>query len=100
MAGTCNGFNDAEAAALTAAMLRCGQRVDLSAVPKAKVDYHSTGGVGDKISLIAAPVAAACGLAVPVIAERGIGHTGGTWTSSSRSPGSAPNSLWPTSKTW
>ena len=52
MAGTCNGFNDAEAAALTAAMLRCGQRVDLSAVPKAKVDYHSTGGVGDKISLI------------------------------------------------
>ncbi len=78
MAGTCNGFNDSEAAALTAAMLRCGQRVDLSKVSKAKVDYHSTGGVGDKISLIAAPIAAACGLAVPVIAERGIGHTGGT----------------------
>lgn len=78
MAGTCNGFNDSEAIALTAAMLRCGQRVDLSAVEKAKVDYHSTGGVGDKISLIAAPIAAACGLAVPVIAQRGIGHTGGT----------------------
>ncbi len=78
MAGTCNGFNDSEAAALTAAMLRCGQRVDLSEIEKSKVDYHSTGGVGDKISLIAAPVAVACGLAVPVIAERGIGHTGGT----------------------
>lgn len=78
MAGTCNGFNDAEAAALTSAMLRCGQRVDLGETDKAKVDYHSTGGVGDKVSLIAAPIAAACGLAVPVIAERGIGHTGGT----------------------
>ena len=78
MAGACNGLSDSEATSLTAAMLRCGQRVELAEVEKAKVDCHSTGGVGDKISLIAAPIAAACGLAVPVIAERGIGHTGGT----------------------
>lgn len=78
MAGACNGLSDAEAISLTAAMLRCGQRVELSEVTKSKVDCHSTGGVGDKVSLIAAPIAAACGLAVPVIAERGIGHTGGT----------------------
>ncbi len=78
MAGACNGLSDSEATSLTAAMLRCGQRVELAEVDKAKVDCHSTGGVGDKISLIAAPIAAACGLAVPVIAERGIGHTGGT----------------------
>jgi pyrimidine-nucleoside phosphorylase len=78
MAGACNGLSDAEATSLTAAMLRCGQRVELSEVTKSKVDCHSTGGVGDKVSLIAAPIAAACGLAVPVIAERGIGHTGGT----------------------
>lgn len=78
MAGACNGLSDAEATSLTAAMLRCGQRVNLAEVEKAKVDCHSTGGVGDKVSLIAAPIAAACGLAVPVIAERGIGHTGGT----------------------
>ena len=78
MAGACNGLSDAEATSLTAAMLRCGQRVELAEVTKSKVDCHSTGGVGDKVSLIAAPIAAACGLAVPVIAERGIGHTGGT----------------------
>ncbi len=78
MAGTCNGFSEGEAAHLTSAMLRCGQPVDLSDIDKPKVDCHSTGGVGDKVGLIAAPIAAAAGLAVPVIAEPGIGHVGGT----------------------
>ena len=78
MAGSCQGFSEAEAAHLTNAMLRCGQQVDLSGIDKPKVDCHSTGGVGDKVGLIAAPIAAAAGLAVPVLAEPGIGHTGGT----------------------
>jgi pyrimidine-nucleoside phosphorylase/thymidine phosphorylase len=78
MAGSCNGFSDAEAVHLTHAMLRCGQPVDLSGIDKPKVDMHSTGGVGDKVGLIAVSIAAAAGLAVPVIAEPGIGHTGGT----------------------
>ena len=77
MAGSCNGLNEAEAAHLTTAMLRCGQQVNLDGLQKPKVDCHSTGGVGDKVSLIAAPIAAAAGIAVPVIAEPGIGHTGG-----------------------
>ena len=78
MAGSCNGLNEAEAAHLTSAMLRCGQQVNLEGLQKPKVDCHSTGGVGDKVSLIAAPIAAAAGIAVPVIAEPGIGHTGGS----------------------
>lgn len=78
MAGACNGFTEAEATSLTTAMLRCGRRVDLSGLDKPKVDAHSTGGVGDKVNLIAAPIAAAAGIAVPVIAEPGIGHVGGT----------------------
>lgn len=78
MAGFCKGFSDAEAIALTAAMLNCGQRVDLSDVPKPKVGKQSTGGVGDKASLIAAPIAAAAGIVVPCITERGIAHIGGT----------------------
>src|SRR5690606_9721523 len=72
------GFSEAEAVHLTTAMLRCGQPVDLSGIDKPKVDCHSTGGVGDKVGLIAAPIAAAAGLAVPVIAEPSIGHTGGS----------------------
>jgi len=78
MAGYCNGFSEAEATALTSAMLACGQRLDLSDIPKPKVDKHSTGGVGDKVSLVALPIAAAAGLAVPCITSYGIGHTGGT----------------------
>jgi pyrimidine-nucleoside phosphorylase/thymidine phosphorylase len=78
MAGCINGFSDAEATSLTQAMLKCGQRLDLSDIKRPKVDKHSTGGVGDKVSLIAAPVAAAAGIAVPMITGRGIGHTGGT----------------------
>jgi len=78
MAGACNGLSESEATSLTTAMLHCGRQVDLSALDKPKVDTHSTGGVGDKVGLIAAPIAAAAGVAVPVIAEPSIGHVGGT----------------------
>ncbi len=77
MAGSCNGFSEGEAASLTAAMLRCGQRVELGDIGRPKVDCLSTGGVGDKVGLIAAAIAAASGLAVPMIVEAGIGHVGG-----------------------
>ena len=74
MAGVCNGFSDAEAVAITTAMLRCGERLDLGSLDKARVDCYSTGGVGDKTPLVAAPIAAAAGVAVPMIVERGTGH--------------------------
>ncbi len=78
MAILLKGMNDSETAALTNSMLNSGKIIDLSSLKGKKVDKHSTGGVGDKTSLIIAPIVASAGIYVPMISGRGLGHTGGT----------------------
>ncbi len=78
MAVYLRGLDDRELATWADAMLHSGDVLDLSSIDRVKVDKHSTGGVGDKLSLPLAPAVAACGLAVPMVSGRGLGHTGGT----------------------
>ena len=78
MAILLNGMNRREISRWTAAMIASGERMDFSGLSRPTADKHSTGGVGDKITLPLAPLVAACGVAVPQLSGRGLGHTGGT----------------------
>jgi pyrimidine-nucleoside phosphorylase len=85
------GMSDREVSALTDCLVRSGETLDLSAIPGHKVDKHSTGGVGDKTSMIAAPLAAAAGVVVPMISSRGMTYTGGTLDKIESVPGLRTN---------
>ena len=87
MAILLNGMNDAEIVRWTDAMIRSGERMDFTGLDRPTVDKHSTGGVGDKITLPLVPVVAACGAAVPQLSGRGLGHTGGTLDKMEAIPG-------------
>ena len=78
MAAFLNGLDESETMALTEALIHSGRVFDWSALGRPSADKHSTGGVGDKISLILAPLVASCGVLVPMVSGRGLGHTGGT----------------------
>ncbi|EIV94031.1 thymidine phosphorylase [Frankia sp. QA3] len=87
MAVVWRGMSPAELARWTTAMIDSGERLDLAGVGRATVDKHSTGGVGDKVSLVLVPLVAACGVAVPQLSGRGLGHTGGTLDKMESIPG-------------
>src|SRR5216117_949233 len=91
MASYLRGLERTELAALTDAMLASGQRLNFDGWATPRIDKHSTGGVGDKVSLVLGPLVAACGVAVPMMSGRGLGHTGGTLDKLESIPGFRTN---------